>query len=705
MKSIEFEESLACLRPDLVSYWDEDHNDLGPECYVPGSNYKAGWKCPEGHTFVSAIAKRCKAKSMCIYCSGSKLWTGFNDIATTHPDLAAEYSDENPDTTAEVRYTLTENRLWVCPTEGHTWVGQVAGRVKKGFTCSYCDGREILAGFNDLETVEVELMKCWDDEKNDINPQELSPRSNTLVHWKCPEGHMDLLSPKSRIRNKGDNHCAFCSNRKTWKGDNDIVSKYPEIAREWDKDKNAGAVEDCNPRNDTDVIHWVCSQDDNHKWEATARARTRDKKPTGCPYCTGQRVHVGVTDLATTHPDIAASWHPTLNGDTSPTDVTSTSGRVTHWRCTECAYEWSGQVYSRCYGGRNNKSIQCARCTNRVIEHGINDLSTVNPDLFAQIHPTLNADIDLTVLAPQSKTRIVWSCLTDSSHDPWAATVDKRGKQDGSECPTCFSNVSKGEAALRDFILSIVDDPSSVITSDRKTLSGKEIDVLIPDLSIGVEYNGIYWHNSTLRGDRYHVDKSHATSEKDISLIHVWEDLWSLYRHDVENMLRLRIAPDTLKRISSDSTFAAPMTGSDISELHLNKAISFPEMTSVHFGLYDIYGNLLQVMSARITSKSDPADTLSIRYNSGDIYVEDGSTVLLDAMIDYASLHDISHVCIDVDNDLSDHSYLDERAISSSAVAPIPQNIFGSVRIGIARKTSPDILHIHDSGSRRYRLM
>ena len=39
---------------------------------------------------------------------------------------------------------------------------------------------------------------------------------------------------------------------------------------------------------------------------------------TGCPYCAGRRVLPGFNDLATLFPQVAAQWHPTLNGPLTP---------------------------------------------------------------------------------------------------------------------------------------------------------------------------------------------------------------------------------------------------------------------------------------------------------------------------------------------------------------------------------------------------
>ena len=42
---------------------------------------------------------------------------------------------------------------------------------------------------------------------------------------------------------------------------------------------------------------------------------------------------VGVNDLATTHPNIAAQWHPTMNGDLKACDVIPNSRGVSRTLC------------------------------------------------------------------------------------------------------------------------------------------------------------------------------------------------------------------------------------------------------------------------------------------------------------------------------------------------------------------------------------
>ena len=53
---------------------------------------RPGRKCKEGHEWSGLIANRArkgKADPGCPYCSGRKALAGYNDLATTHPDIAA----------------------------------------------------------------------------------------------------------------------------------------------------------------------------------------------------------------------------------------------------------------------------------------------------------------------------------------------------------------------------------------------------------------------------------------------------------------------------------------------------------------------------------------------------------------------------------------------------------------------------------------
>lgn len=74
--------------------------------------------------------------------------------------------------------------------------------------------------------------------------------------------------------------------------------------------------------------------------------------------------------------------------------------------------------------------------------------------------------------------------------------------------------------------------------NDKKVLNGKELDIYIPSKNLAIEYNGLYWHSdkATLEKNdipnketrmyaKYrHIEKTKLCKEKNIRLIHIFED-------------------------------------------------------------------------------------------------------------------------------------------------------------------------------------
>lgn len=83
------------------------------------------------------------------------------------------------------------------------------------------------------------------------------------------------------------------------------------------------------------------------------------------------------------------------------------------------------------------------------------------------------------------------------------------------------SNRSHVEKELSDFIKSIVD--VEVILASKKILDGKEIDIYIPSMKLGFEYNGTYWHSDSVVQRDYHQKKSLLARDKGINLVHLYE--------------------------------------------------------------------------------------------------------------------------------------------------------------------------------------
>ena len=123
----------------------------------------------------------------------------------------------------------------------------------------------------------------------------------------------------------------YCGDRKVLKGYNDLRTTHPEIAREWNKERNG----DLKPTNvitsSNKRVWWKCKE--GHEWSGLIvnRAR-RGKADPGCPYCSGRKVLAGFNDLAATHPGIAAMWHPRMNRRLEPAGVQAVSRKLAWWR-------------------------------------------------------------------------------------------------------------------------------------------------------------------------------------------------------------------------------------------------------------------------------------------------------------------------------------------------------------------------------------
>lgn len=73
----------------------------------------------------------------------------------------------------------------------------------------------------------------------------------------------------------------------------------------------------------------------------------------------------------------------------------------------------------------------------------------------------------------------------------------------------------------------LTDSGINFITNDKKILKGRGLDFLIPDLGIAIEFNGLYWHSTKIRGDHlYHRRKYEDATAAGLKLIMINEDEW-----------------------------------------------------------------------------------------------------------------------------------------------------------------------------------
>ena len=349
-----------------------------------------------------------------------------------------------------------------------------------------------------------ELMKQWNWQKNaemGIVPENISIASKKKVFWKCHIcGGEWETAPQYRKRNG----CPYCANFKALPGFNDLQTLFPDIAAEWDMQKNNSLRPQNVTKGSGKKVWWICPK--GHSYDMPIIGRVEGQK---CPYCNNRRVLFGFNDLETLNPAISQTWHPILNNGLTPKEVTPGSKKQVWWKC-EKGHEWSESVVQRC------RSKGCPVCQNRRIIKGINDLATLRPEL------KMEWDNEKNVRSPEeyscgSRAVVWWKCKKGHR---WKAAISDRNR--GNSCPKCAEErrVSFPEKAVLYYVEKVFTDVKA--NYKPEWLGLQELDIYIPEYKIAIEYDGIYGH-SKLSGNKRDEKKNIICQENSIILIRVRE--------------------------------------------------------------------------------------------------------------------------------------------------------------------------------------
>lgn len=159
-----------------------------------------------------------------------------------------------------------------------------------------------------------------------------------------------------------------------------------------------------------------------------------------------------------------------------------------------------------------------------------------------------------------------------------------------------FTKNSKAELEIKDFI----ESGGLECTSDRHILNGKEIDIFIPSLKIGIEYNGNKWHTEWFgkKGRNYHLSKLEECVKQNVKLISIFEDEYELHKDIVLSKIAhiLGIKTANLEKIQGRKCTIKEIYSYQAEEfLEKNHIQGFAKST-IHIGAF--YNNkLVAVMS------------------------------------------------------------------------------------------------------------
>jgi hypothetical protein len=492
-KSVPKEKSLASVNPELASEWHPTKNgDLTPFDITSGSGKKVWWKCDEGddHDWDSSPNNRTKDNGRgCPICSGYKVVKS-NCLSTVNPELSSEWHpNKNGNLTPQDVTSGTHKKVWWKCNKGddHEWKTSVAHRTN-GRSCPICAGKKVVKS-NCLLTVNPELASEWHPNKNgNLTPQDVTSGTHKKVWWKCNKGddHEWKANILSRTRGVG---CPICAGQKVVKS-NSLLTINPKLASEWHSSRNGDLTPTEVSIGSGKRVWWKCDKGDDHEWEAIISTRA---KGSSCPFCSGHKVAIS-NSLANTHPDLANQWHPTKNKKLTPSNVSKGSNSFVWWKCNKGDdHEWKAIISSRTTG------VGCPICAGQKVVKS-NSLLTINPKLASEWHSSRNGDLTPTEVSIGSRKRVWWKCDKGDDHE-WEAIISNRSR--GRGCPFCkLTPQSRQELIITFELLTIfkgINPKGFKLPVDGKLRS---IDIYIPNINLGIEFDGAYWHKGKIKMDK-----------------------------------------------------------------------------------------------------------------------------------------------------------------------------------------------------------
>ena len=474
---------LQTVNPTLASEWHyEKNNGLTPMDVTSNSNKKVWWECNKGHEWQAVITNR-NSGNGCPYCAGQKVLKGYNDLQTANPTLAKEWNYKKNDNLKPENFTASSGRKvwWKC-NQGHEWQATIYSR-NQGNGCPYCSGNKVLIGYNDLQTVNSNLAKEWNYERNNgLKPIDVTPNSNKKIWWKCKKGHEWQAAIYSRNKGIG---CPVCNSERHTsfpeyaivfylkKYGIEVMHLYKEIGCEldifipslkiaieydgclWHKNRIIKDLEKNRKCSESGIKLYRIREGlpslNDSSIDYIVKENQKDLSKTlekVLSEIIGENIDVDLernfiaienlreyteksNSLLLLNPEIAKEWNYQKNGSLKPEYIFANSSKKVWWKCSK-GHEWQATISSR------NDGHNCPYCSGRFAIKGETDLQTVNPALAEEWNYEKNDELTPTDVMPNSDKKVWWKCK--KGHE-WQAKIYHRNN--GSGCPICAKEKRK----------------------------------------------------------------------------------------------------------------------------------------------------------------------------------------------------------------------------------------------------------------------
>lgn len=385
---------------------------------------------------------------------------------------------------------------------------------------------KLIVGENDFGSLYKEQSMDWDYDKNISKPSDFVGAGTTKVWWKC---HICGYEWAATLDSRKNHGCMLCGQKKTQEAlkqreiekNGSFGDKFPSLIKYWDESKNITETPTSVSSTSTKKFFWICEK--GHSFDRPINQFTKNNK---CPVCEDKKLLSGYNDLQTRYPEIAQDW--SSKNTKLPTEYLCGSGESVFWECHICHFQWKAPIWNRTRSGTG-----CKNCQKELIGKTIKATKLKKSGSFGEVFPELLEEWDFKKnsfspleVSPKGDTLVIWKCKKCGKN--WETSVGNRTRAK-SGCPFCNSKgTSFPEQAILYYISKYFPDAVGRYSGFKKD-GITELDIWIPSLSIGIEYDGSYYHQNSEKD----LIKTNNCLKKGIRLIRIKEGIITSENKDV----------------------------------------------------------------------------------------------------------------------------------------------------------------------------
>ena len=415
--------NLTQTHPELVKEWNYERNhQLQPEQFHFGSTQKVWWKCARGHEYQKIIYERTKENYNCPICANEshssfpeqaiyyyckKYFSKFNvvnrykiegleaDIFIEKLNIAIEYDGfyfHNNDKTKS-----TEKKKNTLFKKNDIKLIRIKEKAKKDLYRN--DNYDVISIVKDPKFDDINFM---------VNKLINRIQEITDINFKI---NIDIQRDKVKIMD------SYIFNIKK----NSLAEKNPEIAKDWNYEKNGNLTPEMFSYSSIKKVWWKCPK--GHEWEDSINNRTHGN---GCLICSNRKVMFGVNDLYTRYPNLTKEWDYKKNTGLDPKNIIYGSTKKVWWNCSK------GHSYFAKVCDRTKDNYKCPYCNASKLLVGYNDLKTKYPDVSMDWNYEKN-ELNPKNIRYNDNRKFWWKCHICGYE--WVASLYNRIR--GIGCPKC----------------------------------------------------------------------------------------------------------------------------------------------------------------------------------------------------------------------------------------------------------------------------